>query len=170
MGLKRPVCVHPDCRARLQQMTVVGKKARIWHSLFSSLQVCWLNTVHTFDFLRVEPRRQGGQLMANSPELRAGFPSISLSSVLASVFISSISPFSSFSSLFVPCLCQVTRQLFPSSLVRVLWAVAFEYNGPVDAPPWPHQYFLLSLSLSFLPPSLLQGSRLLFARLGFSLS
>ena len=72
MGLKRPVCVHPDCRARLQQMTVVGKKARIWHSLFSSLQVCWLNTVHTFDFLRGEPRRQGGQLMAKSPELSEG--------------------------------------------------------------------------------------------------
>merc|ERR1719458_434491 len=30
-----------------------------------------------------------------------------------------------------------------------------------------HQYFLLRLSLSFLPPSLLQGSRLLCARLGF---
>jgi len=30
-----------------------------------------------------------------------------------------------------------------------------------------HQYFLLRLSLSFLPPNLLQGSRLLCARLGF---
>ena len=89
-------------------------------------------------------------------------------SSVPSVFISSISSFSS--SFCRCCLCQVTRQLFPSSLVRVLWAVAFEYNGPVDAPSlplWLHQYFLLSLSLSFLPPSLLQGSRLLFARLGF---
>jgi len=85
-----------------------------------------------------------------------------------SVFISSISSFPS--SFCRSCLCQVTRQLFPPSLVRVLWAVAFEYNGPVDAPSlplWLHQYFLLSLSLSFLPPSLLQGSRLLCARLGF---
>jgi len=89
-------------------------------------------------------------------------------SSVPSVFISSISSFSS--SFCRCCLCQVTRQLFPSSLVRVLWAVAFEYNGPVDAPSlplWLHQYFLLSLSLSFLPPSLLQGSRLLCARLGF---
>jgi len=89
-------------------------------------------------------------------------------SPVPSVFISSISSFSS--SFCRCCLCQVTRQLFPSSLVRVLWAVAFEYNGPVDAPSlplWLHQYFLLSLSLSFLPPSLLQGSRLLCARLGF---
>jgi len=60
-----------------------------------------------------------------SPELKAGFPSKCRQ--LPSVLISSSS--------FCPSLCQVTRQLFPSSLVRVLWAVAFEYNSPVDAVP-----------------------------------
>ena len=49
---KRPVCMQiAGGKTRLLQ------KTRVWHSLFSSLQVCWLNTVHTFDFLRVEPRR-----------------------------------------------------------------------------------------------------------------
>lgn len=72
-----------------------------------------------------------------SPEPRASFP-----------FHPQPPPGPSPPSLFLSR-CKVTRQLFPSSLVRVLWAVAFEYNGPVDAPLWLHQYFLLSLS--FLP-------------------
>merc|ERR1712037_89157 len=47
------------------------------------------------------------------------------------------------------CLCQVTRQLFPPSLVRVLWAVAFEYNGPVDAPPSTNTFYSVSVFLFF---------------------
>ena len=51
------LCVHarpaPGCCKKKGR----GKRSKIWHSLFSSLQVCWLNTVHTFDFLRLRPRR-----------------------------------------------------------------------------------------------------------------
>jgi len=81
-----------------------------------------------------------------------------------SVFISSIS---SLSSTFCRLPLSGNKAAFsfqscPSivgSGVRIQWSCR--------CPPSLHQYFLLSLSLSFLPPSLLQGSRLLFARLGF---
>ena len=94
---------------------------------------------------KVRPTNNGQQ---QSSELRAA----SMCRPFPSVFISS------FSSSFCPCrpLCQVTRQLFPSSLVRVLWAVAFEYNGPVDAPSllWQTstQYFLRSVSVFLFFP------------------
>lgn len=85
-----------------------------------------------------------------------------------SVFISS------FSSSFCPCrpLCQVTRQLFPSSLVASIVGsgVRIQWSCRCPLPPLANIHSILStlsLSLSFLPPSLLQGSRLLFARLGF---
>jgi len=100
--------------------------------------------------------------MAYSPKLRAVFPSMCRQ--LPSVFISSFS-----SSSFCPLPLSGNKAAFsfqscPSivgSGIRIQWSCRCR------RPLWLHRYFLLCLSLSFLPPSLLQGSRLLFARLGF---
>jgi len=97
--------------------------------------------------------------MAYSPELRAGFPSMCRQ--LPSVFISSFS--------FCPVPLSGNKAAFSfQSCPRIVGSgVRIQWSCRCRRPLWLHQYFLLCLSLSFLPPSLLQGSRLLFARLGF---
>jgi len=84
------------------------------------------------------------------------FPSVFISSI--SSFLSQL-PLSGNKAAF-------SFQSCPSivgSGVRIQWSC----RCPPPSPLWLHQYFLLSLSLSFLSLSFLQGSRLLFARLGF---
>jgi len=105
--------------------------------------------------------------VAKSCELRAGSPFISLSSVNLSLhLVFLLLLFLILPSSFCPLPLSGNKAAFsfqscPSivgSGVRIQWSCRC---------PSLHQYFLLRLSLSFLPPSLLQGSRLLCARLGF---
>jgi len=87
--------------------------------------------------------------MAYSPELRAGFPSMCRQ--LPSVFISSFS--------FCPVPLSGNKAAFSfQSCPRIVGSgVRIQWSCRCRRPLWLHQYFLLCLSLSFLPPESSSG-------------
>jgi len=87
--------------------------------------------------------------MAYSPELRAGFPSMCRQ--LPSVFISSFS--------FCPVPLSGNKAAFSfQSCPRIVGSgVRIQWSCRCCRPLWLHQYFLLCLSLSFLPPESSSG-------------